>query len=124
MKLNKLIPIIYTGNVQDTLDFYLGNLGFICTARTAEWASLSFDSVELMVSKPNDHFPFEGPNFTGSFYFNTNSVAEIWWRVKDKLRICYPIEDFVYGMREFAVFDNNGYLLQFGQSISMSFSPP
>jgi hypothetical protein len=32
--------------------------------------------------------------------------------------VCYGIEDFFYGMREFAIYDNNGYLLQFGQPIS------
>jgi hypothetical protein len=34
-----------------------------------------------------------------------------------KAGACYPIEDFEYGRREFAIFDNNGYLLQFGQEI-------
>ena len=29
--------------------------------------------------------------------------------------VVYPMETFGYGMREFAVYDNNGYLLQFGQ---------
>jgi hypothetical protein len=28
------------------------------------------------------------------------------------------MEDFEYGMREFAIRDNNGYILQFGQEIS------
>jgi hypothetical protein len=28
------------------------------------------------------------------------------------------MEDFHYGMREFAIFDNNGYLLQFGQPLA------
>jgi hypothetical protein len=37
--------------------------------------------------------------------------------LKDHARVCYPIEDFHYGMREFAIFDNNGYLLQFGQPL-------
>jgi len=36
-------------------------------------------------------------------------------RLKDKVRVCYPLENFEYGMREFAIYDNNGYLLQFGQ---------
>lgn len=36
-------------------------------------------------------------------------------RTKD---LHYPVEDFGYGMREFAIYDNNGYLLQFGQEIS------
>ena len=38
--------------------------------------------------------------------------------VKDHAQVCYPIEDFHYGMREFAIFDNNGYLLQFGQPVA------
>jgi len=33
------------------------------------------------------------------------------------VRICYPIETFEYGMREFAIYDNNGYLLQFGEAV-------
>ena len=37
--------------------------------------------------------------------------------LKDKARISYEIDNFPYGMREFAVYDNNGYLLQFGQEI-------
>lgn len=32
-------------------------------------------------------------------------------------RVCYAIENFGYGMREFGVYDNNGYLLQFGQPL-------
>ena len=37
---------------------------------------------------------------------------------QDKARVVYPIENFFYGMREFAIRDNNGYILQFGQEIS------
>ena len=42
-------------------------------------------------------------------------VDALWERLKDVVRVCYPIEDFEYGMREFGIYDNNGYLLQFGQ---------
>jgi len=31
--------------------------------------------------------------------------------------VVYPLEDCAYGMREFAIRDNNGYILQFGQEI-------
>lgn len=31
--------------------------------------------------------------------------------------ICYPFEDFAYGMREFGIYDNYGYLLQLGQEL-------
>ena len=37
--------------------------------------------------------------------------------LKDKVRIVYPIENFSYGMREFAIRDSGGYILQFGKPI-------
>ena len=66
----------------------------------------------------NAHEHFERPAFTGSLYINTDDVDSLWQQLKDKAKVCYPIEDFEYGMREFAVYDNNGYLLQFGQEIN------
>lgn len=61
--------------------------------------------------------PFEKPAFTGSFYFNTDEIDALWAELKDKANVAYGIENFEYGMREFAVYDNNGYLLQFGQEL-------
>lgn len=43
-----------------------------------------------------------------------------WEKLKDKVAVFYPVEDFSYGMPEFAVCDNNGYIFQFGQEISKS----
>lgn len=119
MKLNKLTPMIYTANLQGTVDFYQKILGFTCLANEPDWgwARVQLDNADLMISKPNEHISFDKPTFTGSFYFNTDNVDSLWNSVKDKLTICYPIDNFDYGMREFAVYDNNGYLLQFGQDI-------
>ena len=78
------------------------------------WASLRRDRVEVMVALPNAHVPFDHPTFTGSFYFNVDDAAGLWAEVKDSMKVAYPLEDFHYGMREFAVYDNNGYMLQFG----------
>jgi hypothetical protein len=41
-------------------------------------------------------------------------VAALWAEVKDVAKIAYPLEVFDYGMSEFAIYDNNGYMLQFG----------
>jgi uncharacterized glyoxalase superfamily protein PhnB len=82
------------------------------------WAALCRDNVELMISLPNTHEPFEKPTLTGSIYFNTTDVDALWKQIKDKVSVVYPIENFFYGMREFAIRDNNGYLLQFGQEIT------
>lgn len=112
--------MIWTEKLRETVDFYTQILHFTCDEFNENWgwASLSKDSVALMAAKPNEHTPFEKPNFTGSFYYNTDDVDALWNELKDKVNIAYGIESFEYGMREFAVYDNNGYLLQFGQEIS------
>ena len=63
-----------------------------------------------MLAGPNPHEGDKAPAFTGSLYFHTDDVEGLWQRLKDKARICYPIENFKYAMREFAIYDNNGYL--------------
>ena len=54
---------------------------------------------------------------TGALYFNVEDVDAAWEELKDKAPVEYPIENFDFGMREFAIRDCNGYLLQFGQEI-------
>lgn len=120
MPITELTPMMYVGDVRSTIDFYVKTLGFTCDSFSPEWgwAQLSKDKIRIMLSKPNAHIPFEKSLFTGSFYFNTDEVDKWWTALKDKTNVCYPIENFEYGMREFAVYDCNGYLLQFGQEYS------
>jgi uncharacterized glyoxalase superfamily protein PhnB len=115
MQLKHLRPMIWSRELKGTIDFYTQTLGFTCDEWG--WTALHRDGVEIMVAHPNEHTPFEQPLFTSSFYINTDSVDELWLELKDKTSVCYPIEDFYYGIREFAIYDNNGYLLQFGQEI-------
>jgi uncharacterized glyoxalase superfamily protein PhnB len=119
MKLLGLRPILRTNEIDETIDFYTRILGFSCGESNDDWgwASMRKDGVEIMVAKPNEHVPFDKPLFTGSFYITTDRVDALWEDLKDKTRVCYAIENFDWGMREFAVYDNNGYLLQFGQDM-------
>jgi len=119
MGLQAIKPMLYTRQVKETVDFYTNVLGFTCENYVEGWgwAAFSRGDVEIMASYPNEHVLFEKPLFTGSFYIATDNVDAIWNEVKDKTNICYPIENFDYGMREFAIYDNNGYVLQFGQPI-------
>ncbi len=119
MKFNHLSPMLYTRDIKATIDFYVNMFGFTCDGFEEEWgwANIKKDNAEIMICLPNEHIPFDKPNFTGSFYINITSVDELWEQVKDKAKVCYAIENFEYGMREFAVYDNNGYLIQFGENI-------
>ena len=70
-----------------------------------------------MLAKPNAHTPFDKAHFTGSFYFTVDDVETLWQDLKNKAKVVYELETFEWGMREFAIYDNNGYMLQFGQDI-------
>lgn len=119
-KFNYLRPILWTSQLTETIAFYVENLGFTCGECNEDWgwATLHRNDVEIMLAKPNAHTPFEKPVFTGSFYINVQDVDALWNQLKDTCKLCYDIETFEWGMREFAIYDNNGYLLQFGQEVS------
>jgi uncharacterized glyoxalase superfamily protein PhnB len=118
MKLENVKPMLAVNSMDDTIRFYCEVLGFECANRMEGWAALRKDSVEVMISIPNAHEPFEKPTLTGSLYFTSDDVDDLWEKIKEKTQVVYPIENFYYGMREFAIRDNNGYILQFGQEIT------
>src|SRR5262245_45462795 len=102
-----LQPMLRTKDLGATIDFYTRRLCFTCDSLSEAdgWAALSRNAAHLMVATPNEHQPFEGPGFTGSFYFNVDDVSALWAEVKDWAEVCYPLEEFHYGMREFAIYD-------------------
>jgi len=119
MKLLGIRPIFYTDDLDGTIEFYTEILRFTLADRNDDWgwASLFKDTVEVMLARPNAHVTFDKAQFTGSMYFNTDDADALWSELKDKTKICYEIDSFDWGMREFAIYDNNGYVLQFGQEI-------
>lgn len=122
MRLTGLIPMLEVDDLRLTIDFYSTQLGFECAASYPDdgdpgWALLKRDDVKIMFTVRNAHSTVEKPVMTGSLYIHPDNVDEVWEQLKDKVTIEYPIENFDYGMREFAIRDCNGYLLQFGQGI-------
>lgn len=112
-------PVLWTENLDETIGFYSRVLGFTLMDRNDDWqwASLRKDEIYIMLSQPNQHEANTSIGFSGSFYFNVNKVDDLWEDLKTKAKICYEIETFEWGMREFAIYDNNGYILQFGEPV-------
>src|SRR5262245_26686026 len=120
MYLQDISPMLWVDDVRATIDYYVTTFGFDEENYSEEWGwgVVSKHEIKIMFSKPSKHMPYEKPHFTGSLYIRTDA-ADVWWNfLKDRANIFYPIEDFEYGMREFAVKDCNGYILQFGEEIS------
>ena len=118
MQLKGPTPMLYVAEMEPSIRFYCAILGFTCVNRTDGWASLRRDSAQVMLSLPNEHLPFDKPLLTGSIYFQTQDVDALWQQLREKVSVVYPLQNFDYGMREFAIHDVNGYLLQFGQEIA------
>lgn len=115
-----LRPILYTIDIKQTIEFYTNLLGFELMEYNEawQWASLKKDDVQIMLGVMNEHITLKEPGFSGSLYINVTNVDELWEQLKDKTKICYAIENFDWQMREFAIYDNNGYTIQFGQPIN------
>ena len=120
-KVKSLTPMLWTEKLEETINFYRDILGFTVNEHNSDcgWADISKDAANLMLAKPNEHVGFKnGAQFTGTFYFRIENADELWEKLKDKVKVCYAIEDFEWGMREFAIYDNNVYTLQFGHEIN------
>jgi len=115
MKILNVTPMLTVAAMEPAIAFYRDTLGFECLTSTDDWACMDNNGTELMLALPNAHLPFEKPVLTGSLYFTTDDVDSWWDLLREKCQVEYPIENFDYGMREFAIRDNSGYLLQFGQ---------
>ena len=120
MQLQAITPMLWVDDVRATIDYYVSVLGFD-EANFVEdrgWGVVEKHFIQIMFSRPNPQTSYEKPQFTGSLYLRTDD-ADAWWEfLKDRASIFYPIDNFEYGKREFAIKDCNGYILQFGQDIS------
>jgi uncharacterized glyoxalase superfamily protein PhnB len=121
MKLLALSPMLWTKHLHLTVGYYTTVLNFECDElnEDAGFASLTRDNVQVMVVTPRQHPEFTKPAFTGSVYFRTDEVDKLWKELKEQVEVVYPVDNFEHGMREFAIKDNNGYTLIFGQEINL-----
>ncbi|UOE37123.1 VOC family protein [Chryseobacterium oryzae] len=119
MKVNSLTPVLWTEKFEETIQFYTHVLKFSLKNQNSDWnwAVLEKDEIQIMISLPNSHEKKREICFSGSFYFNIENIQSFWDSLKFTAKICYELEVFDWGMREFAIYDNNGYILQFGESV-------
>ena len=123
MKLRDLQPMLESNDLPGTIEFYTNVLEFNLRGTfgpgdTLAWCDLQKDDVSIMFCLPNQHMKYGRILLSGSLYITVEDVDAIWETLKDKCEIVYPIENFVYEMREFAIKDNNGYVINFAEDIS------
>jgi uncharacterized glyoxalase superfamily protein PhnB len=117
------MPVLKVNDVQATIAFFTGVLGF-----ELSWHAPATDSGETAVVRAGDAvlmFSTGGhlggtPAFTGTLYFNLDGlepVDRLYERVRDRVSIVWPLEDMPYGTREFGLRDPNGYTLAFAEAL-------
>jgi uncharacterized glyoxalase superfamily protein PhnB len=116
MSVQLMSVILRADDLDGTAQFYCDVLGFSRTGEGKGFVGLTNGKAQIMLATPNAHEAWNGPAFTGSLYLYVDDVDSLWARLSVRTKICYPIESFDYGMREFAIYDNNGYVIQFGQA--------
>jgi uncharacterized glyoxalase superfamily protein PhnB len=120
MKFQRLTPMLWTNDLKKTADFYSQVLGFTIDEYREEWnwSHLHRDDIAFMIVHRHIDELYDGtPKYTGSFYLYIDEVDALWDELKDKANILYGIQNFPHQMREFAILDNNGYILQFGRDL-------
>ncbi|MGO3708198.1 MAG: VOC family protein [Mesonia hippocampi] len=137
MKANKLTPNFEVKSIKETIDFYQNTLGFSLVMAVPEtqdgveqsltngkeyvYAMLSKDKVEMMFQR-SDSFKEDVQlakntpiGASVSFYIEIDEIDDFYKQLKDKGINPTELKTAWYGMREFYVKDNNGYILGFAE---------
>jgi catechol 2,3-dioxygenase-like lactoylglutathione lyase family enzyme len=116
----KVVPVLKVSDIQKSVAFYTGFLGFTVAWRAAndgggENCMLMAGATKLLLST-GSHLG-DRPQFTRTLYFHMAGVEEFFERVKSRVAIVWPLETMNYGQKEFGVRDCDGYTLAFAEAL-------
>src|SRR3954468_2889161 len=89
----RVVPVLKVSNMQKSVDFYTGVLGFTVAWRAAndgggENCMLQAGATALLLSTV-PHLR-DRPQFTGTLYFHMAGVREFFERVKSRAEVVWP----------------------------------
>ena len=134
MEWNQMIPEFDVFNLNETLDFYVGLIGFSVkyTREEDKFVFLQLDKTQIMIQELNlennkwETGKLEYPLGRGiNFQIEVSNIDDIYINLKNaKYKIFVPMEENWYrqddkllGNKEFLVLDPNGYVLRFSQDL-------
>lgn len=121
MKRNPVIPSLFASDLEATIAYYTGPLGFTQGGLHEEdgvptWAELSLgDSTLWFFAHPIDDRP--EPAMSGMVFIFVENVDAVADRLRGRVTFRWGPEDLFYGLRELGVEDPDGYLLVFASDI-------
>jgi uncharacterized glyoxalase superfamily protein PhnB len=116
----RIVPVLKVSDMQKSVEFYTGVLGFSVAWRAAndgggENCMVQAGATDLLLST-GSHLG-DKPQFTGTLYFHMEGVDEFFERVKSRVEVVWPLETMDYGQREFGIRDGDGYTLAFAEEV-------
>jgi len=123
MALWAAVPVLSVDDLGRALEYYQRVFGFRKNwiwGDPPELASVCRDRVELNLAQRGKL----GPAGASQVYFQLVGIDRIWREVTDAgATVTAPIEDRVYGMRDFAIRDESGNVLDFGEPLDSVRAP-
>jgi len=135
--MEKMTPNLMVKNVKETVEFYRSNLNFnlVMAVPVTQDGILTEipkdkDIVFALVKNGNVEFQFQTEESlkkdisifkdtmigaSASFYININNIDVFYNSVKEKVEVVKELTTTWYGMNEFYIRDNNGYVLGFAE---------
>src|SRR4030081_3224018 len=116
----KVVPVLKVLDMQKSVAFYTGVLGFAVAWRAAsdgggENCMLQAGAADLLLS--TDSHLGDRPQFTGTLYFHMAGVQEFFERIRNRVEVVWPLETMDYGQKEFGIRDGDGYTLAFAEAL-------
>lgn len=112
----KGIPVLASLNIKKTVDFYKTKLGFNKVGYLDDnYAIIARDKFVLHFWKCNDKIHPENT----SCYVDVKNIDDLYEELRE-FNVIHPngkLEDKPYGMREFAILDDDENLIKFGQEL-------
>jgi lactoylglutathione lyase len=124
--LTKLTPNLVVFNVERSLDFYCGVLGFTRVATVPDQPPYAFaiaqsGGVELFLNA-QDAAVAEYPAFAGkplggtlTLFIHVTGIQELYEALSPRVRVVMPLEKKWYGNTEFAFEDVDGYIVTYAE---------
>lgn len=110
--MTRAVPVLPSMDIKATTKFYVETLGFHVTGDYDDYVLLQRDYVEVHLW----HGAARNICENSGCYLRVANVDELYKEFSEKgVKMRHPLELKEWGMREFAVIDNDGNLLRFGE---------
>lgn len=113
----KISPMLAVANMEETLAFYQEVLGFTAKMKSAEYAIVERDGLNIHFMKAASEHVMDCVRGHTEIYIEVSGIRSLWVHVKTfqeryKIRELFDRE---YGMTEFHIGDPNGCLVFVGE---------